>query len=152
MKRMLFSVLLFAASVIMAEAQGFRVHRSDGAVYEFSVVADSIVFFDGEGDPNYQEPVPDYVLDAIDQLQADCVMLKTAFAVNQDYSQRNAEMIKDLTCQLYDLKTEVTEVKVGCEANNERAKVYVDTEIANLKSSVLSNISSVHADIKNNST
>lgn len=151
MKRMLLSVLLFAASVIMAQAQGFRVHRSDGAVYEFSVVADSIVFFDGEGDPNYQEPVPDYVLDAINQLQAYCDNLKATCAENRVFSQWNAEMIKELTCQLYDLKDEVTEVKVGCEANNERAKVYVDTEIANLKSSVLSNISSVLADIKNNS-
>ena len=116
MKKMLLSVLLFAASVIMAQAQGFRVHRSDGAVYEFSVVADSIVFFDGEGDPNYQEPVPDYILDAINQLQAYCDNLKATCAENQDVSQWNAEMIKELAQQLDIFKTDLQEVRVGCEA------------------------------------
>lgn len=116
MKKMLLSVLLFAASVIMAQAQGFRVHRSDGAVYEFSVVADSIVFFDGEGDPNYQEPVPDYILDAINQLQAYCDNLKATCAENQDVSQWNTEMIKELAQQLDVFKTDLQEVRVGCEA------------------------------------
>lgn len=116
MKKMLLSVLLFAASVIMAQAQGFRVHRSDGAVYEFSVVADSIVFFDGEGDPNYQEPVPDYILDAINQLQAYCDNLKATCAENQNVSQWNAEMIKELAQQLDVFKTDLQEVRVGCEA------------------------------------
>ena len=116
MKKMLLSVLLFAASVIMAQAQGFRVHRSDGAVYEFSVVADSIVFFDGEGDPNYQEPVPDYILDAINQLQAYCANLNATCAENQVLSQRNAKMINELAQQLDVFKTDLQEVRVGCEA------------------------------------
>ena len=123
-------MLLFAASVIMAQAQGFRVHRSDGAVYEFSVVADSIVFFDGEGDPNYQEPVPDYVLDAINQLQAYCDNLKATCAENRVFSQWNAEMIKELAEKLLNFEADLQEVRVGCEANYEQAKAYVDEEIA----------------------
>ena len=70
MKKILFSVLVFMASSFVANAQGFKVYRSDGAVYQFSWVADSIAFFEGEGDPDYQEPVPESVRNALDELRA----------------------------------------------------------------------------------
>lgn len=151
MKKMLLSVLLFAASVIMAQAQGFRVHRSDGAVYEFSVVADSIVFFDGEGDPNYQEPVPDYVLDAINQLQAYCDDLNATCAKNQVLSQRNAEMINELAQHLDNFQTDLQEVRVGCEAQFGQTKLYVDEEIAAGFSKVYQNLADIQTQSANNS-
>lgn len=151
MKKMLLSVLLFAASVIIAQAQGFRVHRSDGAVYEFSVVADSIVFFDGEGDPNYQEPVPDYVLDAINQLQAYCANLNATCAENQVLSQRNAEMINELAQHLDNFKTVLQEVRVGCEAQFDQTKLYVDKEIAAGFSEVYQNLADIQTQSDNNS-
>lgn len=151
MKRMLLSVLLFAASVIMAQAQGFRVHRSDGAVYEFSVVADSIVFFDGEGDPNYQEPVPDYVLDAINQLQAYCANLNATCAENQVLSQRNTKMINEIAQQLDDFKAYLHEVRVGCEAQFDQTKLYVDKEIAAGFSEVYQNLADIQTQSDNNS-
>lgn len=151
MKKMLLSVLLFAASVIIAQAQGFRVHRSDGAVYEFSVVADSIVFFDGEGDPNYQEPVPDYVLDAINQLQAYCANLNATCTENQVLSQRNAEMINELAQQLDDFKAYLHEVRVGCEAQFDQTKLYVDKEIAAGFSEVYQNLADIQTQSDNNS-
>ena len=129
MKRMLLSVLLFAASVIMAQAQGFRVYRSDGAVYEFSVVADSIVFFDGEGDPNYQEPVPDYVLDAIAKLETECAWLKTVCADNRTDSYYNSEMIKDLDEKLLNFEADLQRVRVYCDEQIAQTKLYVINQV-----------------------
>lgn len=146
MKKMLLSVLLCSISYL-AQAQGFRVHRSDGAVYEFSVVADSIVFFDGEGDPNYQEPVPDYVLDAINQLQAYCANLNATCAENQVLSQRNTKMINELAQQLDDFKAYFHEVRVGCEAQFDQTKLYVDKEIA----AVYQNLADIQTQSDNNS-
>ena len=111
MKRMLLSVLLLAASAIMVQAQGFRVYRSDGAVYEFNVVADSIVFFDGAGDPDYQEPIPDYVRRAIEELQTYCAnnamminqlladVMNNTNAINQVQAE-NANRLNDLNATL----------------------------------------------------
>ena len=70
MKKTLLSALLLMVSGLVAQAQGFRVYRSDGAVYQFSWVADSLVFYEGEGDPDYQEPVPESVQNALDELRA----------------------------------------------------------------------------------
>ena len=65
MKKTLLSVLLLVASAIMAQAQGFRVIKSDGTVYQFSWVADRIEFYEGDGDPNWVAPIPDEVKDAV---------------------------------------------------------------------------------------
>ena len=43
------ALLLLAAGVQSAEAQGFRVYKSDGTVAQFSLRSDSIVFYDGIG-------------------------------------------------------------------------------------------------------
>jgi len=43
------ALLLLAAGVQNAEAQGFRVYKSDGTVAQFSLRSDSIVFYDGIG-------------------------------------------------------------------------------------------------------
>ena len=70
MKKTLFTALLLMASAFTAGAQGFRVYKTDGQVYQFHWAADSIAFFDGEGDPDYQEPVPESVQKALDAMQA----------------------------------------------------------------------------------
>ena len=52
---------MLVASTSVALAQGFRVYRSDGTVYQFIWATDSIVFFEGEGDPDWVEPIPQAV-------------------------------------------------------------------------------------------
>ena len=81
MKKTLLSVLLLVASAIMAQAQGFRVIKSDGTVYQFSWVADRIEFYEVDGDPNWVEPIPDEVKDAIATLQSACAT--NAARINQ---------------------------------------------------------------------
>lgn len=70
MKKTLFTALLLMASAFTAGAQGFRVYKTDGQVYQFHWAADSIAFFEGEGDPDYQEPVPESVQTALADMQA----------------------------------------------------------------------------------
>ena len=83
MKKTLLTALMLMASAIIAQAQGFRVYRSDGTVYQFSWVADSIAFYEGEGDPNYEEPIPESVQTALRELQT--YVANNAMAINNLY-------------------------------------------------------------------
>lgn len=47
---MIAALLLMIAGLQRADAQGFRVYKSDGTVAQFSLRTDSIVFYDGIGD------------------------------------------------------------------------------------------------------
>ena len=48
-KSLLAALLLMVAGLQTADAQGFRVYKSDGTVAQFSLRTDSIVFYDGIG-------------------------------------------------------------------------------------------------------
>ena len=49
LKSILATLLLLVAGLQTAQAQGFRVYKSDGTVAQFSLRTDSIVFYDGIG-------------------------------------------------------------------------------------------------------
>ena len=118
MKRTLFILgLLLVASVSTALAQGFRVYRSDGAVYQFSFVADSIAFYDGEGDPNYSEPVPEAVKNAIEELQWLChqqrdEITENTYRIKVLEAQLNA--INSCNCDPTLLSEQIAELKAIC--------------------------------------
>ena len=107
MKKTLFIVLLLAASAITAQAQGFRVYRSDGTVYQFSWVADSIAFYDGEGDPSYVEPIPEEVRRAIEELQTYVANNAAMIQTVNDMAHANSAYIKDVAATLASVKTDV---------------------------------------------
>lgn len=105
MKKTLFTALLLMASAFTAGAQGFRVYKTDGQVYQFHWAADSIAFFDGEGDPDYQEPVPESVQKALDAMQARIDENAATTAMLQVQSEdTKAELQAVIEAQNYDIK------------------------------------------------
>ena len=76
MKKTLLIALVLSLSAITAHAQGFRVYRSDGTIYQFRWATDSIAFFEDEGDPDWKEPIPEEVERAITTLQTNVVALQ----------------------------------------------------------------------------
>jgi len=94
MKKTLFTSLLLMASAFTAGAQGFRVYKTDGQVYQFHWAADSIAFFDGEGDPDYQEPVPESVQKALADMQALIDALHKQSLDNRAILQEQITMLK----------------------------------------------------------
>ena len=96
MKKILLSALVLMASALVAQAQGFRVYRSDGAVYQFRWVADSIAFFEGEGDPDYQEPVPESVQNALNELRAYVANNAASIAAVNNLTSENRMNIQSL--------------------------------------------------------
>ena len=104
MKKTLFTALLLMASAFTAGAQGFRVYKTDGQVYQFHWAADSIAFFDGEGDPDYQEPVPESVQKALDAMQARIDENAATTAMLQVQSENTkAELQTVIETQNYDM-------------------------------------------------
>ena len=116
MKKTLFTALLLMASVFTAGAQGFRVYKTDGKVYQFHWAADSIAFFEGEGDPDYQEPVPKSVQKALDAMQARIDENAATIAMLQEKNENTrAELQAVIEAQNYDIKA-MKEVQAKNEA------------------------------------
>ena len=107
MKKTLLMALMLIASAITAHAQGFRVYRSDGTVYQYSWVADRIEFYEGDGDPDWVEPIPESVQRALEELQ-------TFVANNAACISRNTEDIQALNVQCKNLanETETNETNI----------------------------------------
>ena len=107
MKKTLLMALMLIASAITAHAQGFRVYRSDGTVYQYSWVADRIEFYEGDGDPDWVEPIPESVQRALEELQ-------TYVANNAACITRNTEDIQVLNYQYKALedKTDMNETNI----------------------------------------
>ncbi len=94
MKKTLLSILLLMSAGLTAQAQGFRVYKTDGQVYQFHWAADSIAFFEGEGDPDYQEPVPESVKTALADMQALIDALHKQSLDNRAILQEQITMLK----------------------------------------------------------
>lgn len=99
MKKTLLTALMLIASTTVALAQGFNVYRNNGSFVQYTQ-ADSIVFFEGEGDPNYQEPIPDEVRRAIEELQ-------TSVTNNVAMIARLNEMVVSNTAEINDVKHDI---------------------------------------------
>lgn len=108
MKKTLLSVLLLVASAIMAQAQGFRVIKSDGTVYQFSWVADRIEFYEGDGDPNWVEPIPDEVKDAIATLQSACATNAAKIGQIQANLDENKAAVMNVVKDLADINEQLS--------------------------------------------
>ena len=109
MKKTLLSVLLLVASAIMAQAQGFRVIKSDGTVYQFSWVADRIEFYEGDGDPNWVEPIPDEVKDAIATLQSACATNAARIDQIQAALNENKAAVMNVVKDLADINEQLSD-------------------------------------------
>lgn len=130
MKKTLLIMLLLTASAITAHAQGFRVYRSDGSVYQFSWVADSIAFYEGEGDPNYVEPIPDEVRRAIEELQT--------------YVANNAAMIARLNDMVISNTAEINDVKHDILGDVTTYITLLRQQIADLQAEVNTNSTNIY--------
>lgn len=143
MKKTLLSILLLMSAGLTAQAQGFRVYKTDGQVYQFHWAADSIAFFDGEGDPDYQEPVPESVQTALDAMQARIDANAATIATLQEKNENTrAELQAVIEAQRYDIQAmkavqakneaEIDELKVA-QADDRAVIAALQTRIAELE-------------------
>lgn len=131
MKKTLFTALLLMASAFTAGAQGFRVYKTDGQVYQFHWAADSIAFFEGEGDPDYQEPVPESVQTALADMQARIDANAATTAMLQEQSENTkAELQTIIETQRYDIQAmKAVQAKNEAEIDELKAAQADDREV-----------------------
>lgn len=118
--------MMLAASTFAIQAQGFRVFKSDGKVYQFLWAADSIAFFPGEGDPDYQEPVPESVQKDLETLRTRLVMIEAETKKNEDaIATVRAEAQENITAAQKSIKVQEAEIKM-LQASQAESEANID--------------------------